>query len=359
MTVTPFPDLLPWAVLPWVALLWVALAALSALVVRGMVGLAVLDRPGPRKAHARPVPKGGGVGVVAAFLVGLAALHGLRDPSPFADSYAPGVVLAAAAVAAVAFADDVLDWPFTAKLGAQLGAAALAAGSGLWVRRVDVPGLGAVELGWLGVPLTLAWIVFATNAVNFIDGLNGLAAGTCLVACACLGAIAAAHGGGFILLACALLTAGLAGFLPFNYQRARIFMGDVGSQFCGFLLAALGVAAARLPGVELAVLLVPMLLAGVLFDVAFTLARRALAGERLTQPHRGHLYQVAHRSGVNPAAIAAVHWGFAAWGGACCWLLLAAPGPAKPLAALLALLPQLLWLAWVARRARRAALGRW
>ena len=345
----PLPDLI----------LWTALAALSALVVRGMIGVAVLDRPGPRKAHARPVPKGGGVGVVAAFLAGLAARHGLDGPSPFAEPYALGVVLAAAAVAAVAFADDVLDWPFTVKLGAQLGAAALAAGSGLWVRSVEVPGLGAVELGWLGVPLTLAWIVFATNAVNFIDGLNGLAAGTCLVACACLALIAAAHGGGFALVACPLLAAGLAGFLPFNYPRARIFMGDVGSQFCGFVLAAAGVAAARFPGAELSILLAPMLLAGVLFDVAFTLARRALAGERLTQPHRGHLYQVAHRSGADPAAVAAIHWGFATWGGACCWLLLAAPGPAKPLAALLVLPPQLIWLAWVARRARRAALGRW
>ena len=346
------------AVLPDL-LLWAALAALSALVVRGMIGVAPLDRPNARKAHVRPVPKGGGVGVVVAFGAGLAALHVFRDPSPFAESYVPGVVLAAAGLAAVALADDALNWPFTAKLGAQLGAAALAVGSGLWVRGVEAPGFGTVELGWLGVPLTLAWIVFVTNAVNFIDGLNGLAAGTGLVACACLAAVAAGHGGGFAFFAPVLLAAGLAGFLPFNYPRARIFLGDVGSQFLGFLLAAFGVAAAQLPSVEFAVLLMPMLLAGVLFDVAFTLARRALAGERLTQPHRGHLSQVAHRSGANPAAVAALHWGFAAWGGACCWLLLAAPGPLKPLAALLVLPPQLAWLAWVVRRARRARLGRW
>ena len=351
------PAVLPHLLL-WL-LLWVALAGLSALVVRAMIGVAVLDRPGPRKAHARPVPKGGGVGVVAAFLAGLAALHAFAGFSRVAEPYGLGVVVAAVAVAAVAHADDVLDWPFTVKLGAQLGAAALAVGSGLWVRTIEVPALGAVELGWIGVPLTLAWIVFTTNAVNFIDGLNGLASGTCLVACACLAPIAAAHGGGFVHVACLLLTAGLAGFLPFNYPRARIFMGDVGSQFCGFVLAALGVAAAQLPGVELSVLLAPMLLAGVLFDVAFTLARRALAGERVIDAHRGHLYQVAHRSGVHPAAVAALHWGFAAWGGACCWLLLAAPGPAKPLAVLLVLPPQLAWLAWVIRRARRAALGRW
>lgn len=347
MTVAALPHLL----------LWTALAGLSALVVRGMISAAVLDQPGPRKAHAAPVPKGGGVGIVAAFLAGLIVLYGLGARP--VDSGIHGAVLAAVAVAAVAFADDLLDWPFTAKLGAQVGAAALAVGGGLWVRAMDVPGFGTVELGWLGVPLTFAWFVFATNAVNFIDGLNGLAAGTCLVACACLAPIAATHGGGSIYLACLLLTAGLVGFLPFNYPRARIFMGDVGSQFCGFVLAALAVAATWLPGVELSVLLVPMLLAGVLFDVAFTLVRRALAGERVVDAHRGHLYQVAHRSGVHPAAVAAAHWGFAAWGGACCWLLLAAPSLAKPFAALLVLPPQIFWLAWVTRRARRAALGRW
>lgn len=340
-------------------LLCAALAGLSALVVRGMIGAGVLDQPGARKAHARPVPKGGGVGVVAAFLAGVAVLAAWGGLAGAAGPYVLGAVVAPVTVAAVAFMDDVWEWPFTVKLGAQVAAAALAVGSGLWVREVAVPGVGAVELGWLGVPLTLAWLLFATNAVNFIDGLNGLAAGTCLVACAFLAPIAASQGEPFVQAAALLLGAGLAGFLPFNYPRARIFMGDVGSQFCGFLLAVLAVVAARFPGVDLSILIVPMLLSGVLFDVAFTLVRRALAGERVVDAHRGHLYQVAHRSGVAPATVAALHWAFAAWGGACCLLFLAVPAAGKPLAALLVLPPQLAWLAWVARRSRRASLGRW
>ena len=92
-----------------------------------------------------------------------------------------------------------------------------------------------------------------------------------------------------------LLAAGIAGFLPFNFPRARIFMGDVGSQFCGFMLAVLAVVASRFEGLQMSFLLVPMLLSGVLFDVGFTLVRRAVAGERVTAPHRGHLYQVAQR----------------------------------------------------------------
>jgi UDP-N-acetylmuramyl pentapeptide phosphotransferase/UDP-N-acetylglucosamine-1-phosphate transferase len=216
-----------------------------------------------------------------------------------------------------------------------------------------------VPLGLLGVPATLFWILFTTNAMNFIDGLNGLAAGVAVIASAVLAGIAASVGFWFVYFASLLLAAGLLGFLPFNFPRARIFMGDVGSQFCGFVLAVLGVVAGRFQGVDLSVLLVPMLLFGVLFDVAFTLARRALAGERITQAHRSHLYQVAHRAGMPAVRVTLVHWAFAPWGGLCCAVFLRASGLGKPLAVSLVLPPQLLWLGYVAWRARRAAVGRW
>ncbi len=218
---------------------------------------------------------------------------------------------------------------------------------------------GPLYIGWIGGPATLAWILFVTNAMNFIDGLNGLAAGVALIASCFLAGIAASHGGWFAYFAALLLTAGLIGFLPFNFPRARIFMGDVGSQFCGFMLAMLGVVASRFDGVELSLLLVPMLLSGVLFDVAFTLARRAVLGERLTTPHRGHLYQVAQRSGMPAWSVALVHWAFAVFGGLCCLLFIAAPTQAKPFVPLLTLLPQLGWLCYVTVHARTACIGRW
>ena len=341
-----------------------ALAGLSALLVRVMVGVGVMDLPdaghaGGRKAHARPVPKGGGVGVVVAFLVGTLVLYRYAEFSRIADPSFRGVILAAAGIALVAFLDDIRDWPFAIKLGAQVLAAAVAVGSGVVVDALNLPGVGPVALGWAGMPLTLAWILFATNAVNFMDGLNGLASGACALACMILAGIAAAYGGWFVYFAALLLAAGLAGFLPFNFPRARIFMGDVGSQFCGFVLAVLGVAAGRLQGAELSVLLVPMLLSGMLFDVAFTLMRRLVAGDRLTQAHRSHLYQVAHRAGMPAVAVTLVQWSFVAWGGLCCAAFLAADAGWKPLAVLMVLPPQLAWAAWVARRARRAGLGRW
>ena len=335
------------------------LAGLSAAVVRAMIGVRVLDRPDQRKAHSRPVPKGGGVGVVAAFLAGAAILYAFAGFARIADSYFLGVIFAAAVIAAVAFLDDLRDWPFTVKLAAQVLAAAVAIGSGLVVQSVNVPLVGPVPLGWLGVPATAAWILFTTNAMNFVDGLNGLAAGSAALAALALAVIAASMGAWFVYFASLLLAAGLVGFLPFNFPHARIFMGDVGSQFCGFVLAVLGVVAARFEGVELSALLVPLLLFGVLYDVAFTLLRRLLAGDALTQAHRSHLYQLAHRAGMNPVAITLVHWGFVLWGALCCAVFLHASGLAKPLALLLAFVPQALWTGKVLGLARRTEIGRW
>ena len=337
----------------------VLLMLLSAAAVRGMIAARVMDTPEARKAHDRPTPKGGGIGIVITFLAGIAVLYRFGEFARLADPYFLGVIEASVAIAVVAFLDDLFDWPFTIKLGAQVLAALVAVSSGLYVTNFHFPYLGPVELAWAGIAATLVWVLFTTNALNFIDGLNGLASGVALIACLFIAFIAEQHGGWFAYAASGLLASGLAGFLPFNFPKARIFMGDVGSQFCGFMLAVLAIVASRFDGVELSFLLVPMLLSGVLFDVAFTLARRALQGESITQPHRGHLYQIAQRSGLSPVAVTLVHWGFAIFGGACCLLFVAVPSPYKPPVPFLTVLPQLAWVWFVLHRARAAGLRRW
>ncbi|MEN0076375.1 MAG: undecaprenyl/decaprenyl-phosphate alpha-N-acetylglucosaminyl 1-phosphate transferase, partial [Paracraurococcus sp.] len=191
----------------------------------------------------------------------------------------------------------------------------------------------------------------------FMDGLDGLVGGTLLIACAALTAIAALQGGGFVYAAALFLTAGLLGFLPFNLHPARIFMGDVGSQFAGFMLAVLAVAASRFDVTQLSFLIVPLLLFALLFDTAFTLLRRAAMGDKVGAPHRSHLYQMAQRAGMDTRLVAAVHWGFAGFHAALALLFLRLPPNGKPLVVLPALLVQLLWLALVARRVRRAGLS--
>ncbi|HXT80459.1 MAG TPA: MraY family glycosyltransferase [Acetobacteraceae bacterium] len=336
-----------------------ALAVFSALIVRLMISARVMDAPEARKAHDRPIPKGGGVGVVLSFLVAILVLYRFAAFARLADPYFRGVIEASIAIAVVAFLDDLFDWPFMVKLATQVLAALVAVASGLYVEDFRIPFVGPLVFGWIGVPATLVWLLFTTNAMNFIDGLNGLASGVALIASLFLAFIAQQHGGWFAYAAAGILASGLAGFLPFNFPRARIFMGDVGSQFCGFMLAVLAVAASRFDGVELSFLIMPMLLSGVLYDVAFTLVRRAWDGEKLTDAHRGHLYQVAHRSDVPAVAVTLLHWAFAVFGGLVCLWFIAAPSVLKPFVPLATLPPQIAWTIFVASRARRAALLRW
>jgi UDP-GlcNAc:undecaprenyl-phosphate GlcNAc-1-phosphate transferase len=210
-----------------------------------------------------------------------------------------------------------------------------------------------VELGVLGLAITLFWIVGCTNAVNFMDGLDGLVTGVVVIASATLAVIAALNESWFAHAAAMFLLAGFAGFLPFNRHPARIFMGDVGSQFAGFMLAVLGVAAAAFEASQVSFLIVPLLLFGLLFDASFTLVRRALMGERVSSPHRSHLYQMAQRTGVPVRVVAGVHWGFALFHAALAFVFLALDTPDKPLVVVPALAGQLVWAAYVIRRMRR------
>ncbi len=326
-------------------------ALLSALVVRGMIRLAVMDVPGGRSAHDRPVPRGGGAGTVLVLLLGVPAIVPLLS-----DGRAPvgTIVLLEAAVAllaAVSWLDDLRQLGYRAKLSAQLAASALAVAAVL----AGLPVLPPPVLLWPGIVAAFCWLMVVTNAVNFIDGINGLAAGGVAV-CGLFAAVLGWRTGAPVAVASGLMLAsGLAGFLPFNYPRARIFLGDVGSQVCGL---SAGTLALLLHGRvwTLTGLAVPLILAGILWDVLLTLCRRLLARERLTQAHRGHLYQVAVRTGVPAARVTAVHWSFATWGGVLGLALL----PRHPvLAGTLAVLPQLAWTGTVRRRAWRARLGRW
>ena len=329
-------------------------AMASAAIVRRMIGIAVMDIPGHRSAHDRPTPKGGGVGAVAAILVATPlALAILPDGTRWFMALAP-MLVGVALLAAVSWADDVRQFSFHAKLSAQVFAALLALASVL----AAAPGLPPTPLALIGICLgALAWLMLTTNAMNFIDGLNGLASGSTALVCFLSVGLGWNLGDPLMVALAVSGLAGLAGFLPFNYPTARIFLGDVGSQVCGLLAGTLALYAWGDDGWGLGgMTAVPLMLAGILWDVLFTLARRAISHERLTQPHRGHLYQVAARAGVARAIVALVHWGFVIWGGALAATLL----PENPVPAMVfAILPQLGWTGFVRHRARRAGLDRW
>jgi UDP-GlcNAc:undecaprenyl-phosphate GlcNAc-1-phosphate transferase len=353
------PQKLAYLALPRHLALVAGLALFSGIIVRIMIAVGVPDRPDARKAHTQVTPKSGGVGIVAAFLLGFFLLYVYGQVSRLPQGYFAGVLGAAVLMALVSFIDDVFDVSFLIKLAAQFVSAAVAVAAGLWVHVFVLPFFGTVDIGAFGVPLTFGFILFVTNAMNFIDGLNGLAAGVTLFSCLFLAAIAAAYDGFFVYTAALLLAGGVLGFLPFNFPKAKIFMGDVGSQFCGFMLALFGIAAARYGAAPLSFLLVPLLLSGVLFDVAFTLLRRLLAGENIARAHRGHLYQVAVRCGVDARLVALLHWGFVVIGGAAAIGFLAAGRGWKLPVLMLPLAAQIFWAGYVFLRAKRVGLTDW
>jgi UDP-GlcNAc:undecaprenyl-phosphate GlcNAc-1-phosphate transferase len=214
-----------------------------------------------------------------------------------------------------------------------------------------VPGIGPVDLGVVGPVLTLVWMIGLTNAYNFMDGIDGLAGGTAVVAAAFLTFAAIAVGAANeAAIACTIAVASL-GFLIFNLPPARIFMGDVGSQFLGFVFAALGVQIARMDASGTLILLTPLLLFHFLFDTLVTAGRRWWQGENVTQGHRSHLYQRLAHSGLGHGRTTALLCAIGAAQGAGALWMVHAPAELRPFVFVPALLVQLVYMLAVLRRA--------
>lgn len=287
----------------------VALFCVSVFVARKVLQFGILDEPNQRSSHDRPTPSTGGVAIVVTFFVGFAVVWIFSDQARLSGYHLLGFGGASLAIAIVGLVDDLkLLRTFRLKLAVQLGAAVVLLAFDMVFTRVSLPGIGAFDLGWLGYPMTLLWVVALTNIFNFMDGLNGLAGGTAVIAAAMLCAITFVESSFFVYIFCYIIAAGSAGFLIFNFPRARMFMGDVGSQFLGFSFATLAVIAAEIDVSRTSFLVVPLLFFHFIFDTMFTLARRALRGENLTQAHRTHLYQLLNRLGLSHVQVSLLHY---------------------------------------------------
>ena len=243
-----------------------------------------LDTPNDRSLHAHPVPRTGGLAVVAGVAVACALAQ-------------PGVAVtlgAALALAAVSFADDLLGLPTLARLAAHLAAASVVL---------------AFELGYAEpvlftiLLLTIAWY---TNLYNFMDGSDGLAGGMAVIGFGAYAIAAHLSGAGPFAALCASVAAAAAGFLVFNFPPARLFMGDAGSVPLGFLAGALGVVGWSRGFWPI---WFPLLVfAPFVCDATLTLLRRALRRERVWQAHRDHYYQRLVRMGFGHRGTALVEY---------------------------------------------------
>lgn len=242
----------------------------------------LLDLPGERRSHAVPTPRGGGLGITLALLAGVAlAIAVGMLPAPAGLAFATGLLL----VAGIGWVDD--HRPLSPWL--RLGVQGLAGG-------VLAIGMLAMQVPWPGVLLAAAAVPVLVNVWNFMDGIDGIATTQAMIALACFAVLAPAP----VDTAAWAAFAACCGFLPFNYPRARIFLGDVGSGTLGYVLAAVGAWTASAVVADGApqrawVLVLP--LAAFLVDASLTLAGRIARGERWWLPHVSHLYQRWARRG--------------------------------------------------------------
>ncbi len=248
----------------------------------------LFDIPNDRSSHVIPKPRLGGVAITISFYVTFATML-ILGFKPFASStILAGALGGGVVIAAAGLLDDLRGLDSRIKLLVQFAAAGVAVASGVVLREFGVPLIGSVELGPLAVPATILWIVALINFYNFIDGIDGLAAGIGLIASAFFYYISGMAGAAGLRSVYVVLAGSSFGFLRFNFPPARIFMGDMGSTFMGYVFAILSVVG---QGMGIPAFITVLLLAGVLGDAALTLLRRALRREKLFSPHRTHYYQ--------------------------------------------------------------------
>jgi len=295
------PNVLLWAV--WTAAACIASAALVSRLGAWAAARGALDIPNARSSHVRPTPRGGGLAIVAVTLAAAAVMCILH---PEAAGGLLGAVVPATAVAAVSWVDDVRSLPKRLRLAVHVGAAVAATAILGPIESVNLGGLGGLDLGPAAWPLTVLWIAGLTNAFNFMDGIDGIAGLTASIAGLVLGVVATNCGSPAVGGVAAAFAGAACGFLAWNWQPARIFMGDVGSAFCGFLLATLPLALPReaIPA-TLPVAVAP--LGPFILDTGFTLVRRLLAGDNIFQAHRGHLYQRLVIAGLSHRTVATLY----------------------------------------------------
>ena len=237
-----------------------------------------------RRMHKVPIPRLGGLAIVIAFLLCTFLFVKL-------EKQMQGILLGSIIILVVGVLDDCLALPALPKFIAQIAAGTIVVLHGCEIRYVTNPfSVVPFDLGWLAGPVTVFWIVLMTNAVNFIDGLDGLAVGVSGISTATMLVIAMLLGEESVAVVLAALLGACIGFIPYNFNPAQIFMGDTGSTFLGFVLASISVQGLFKMYAVIS-FMVPFLILGVpFFDVIFAVIRRLAKGQNPMTADRGHIH---------------------------------------------------------------------
>ncbi|MGH9443119.1 MAG: glycosyltransferase family 4 protein, partial [Thermoanaerobaculia bacterium] len=279
--------------------------SLTPLVRRIALRVGAVDEPGPRKVHARPTPRLGGLAVVASAIVVAALVQSVHNPGihKIDPSLLAGLAFGVLPVLLISIWDDIRPLRVLPRFIAQFAGAAVALHFGIQLgSRIHLFALD-LSIGWLSVPLSLLWIVGVTNAFNIVDGLDGLSSGLALIAAFSLVGVGLVTGRITLASTSMILAGALLGFLPFNLFPARIFLGDTGSTAVGFWLACLALRGGSTLSAGMAIL-VPILVIGVpLTETLISMVRRFVRrmekkGGGLFAADREHIHHRLVASGI-------------------------------------------------------------
>ena len=250
-----------------------------------------MDAPDARKVHKKPIPRIGGIGIYIAFMAGMLVVMSMNVLTEEVSHELIGLLFGGSLIVLLGIVDDYKNLPAKVKLVGQIIAATvLVVVFDVRIDFITDPFGDYLFLEFMAIPATIFWVVGLTNTVNLIDGLDGLAAGVSTIACITIFLVALQQN----ILLVAVLTAALAGaamgFLYYNFNPARIFMGDSGSMFLGYMLAGISVIGAVKCAATIA-LIVPILALGLpILDTTFAIVRRYRGGVPIFKPDKGHLH---------------------------------------------------------------------
>ena len=273
----------------------------------------VVDIPTGRSSHRKPTVRIGGPAIVVGTAVGLVLVWRVFGGTSIPFRHIAALLGGGTVVAAASFVDDLFGLKPQYRLFFQVLGAVIFVGLAGWLRRVDLPAAEHIMLGPFGLPLTLLWLVALTNIFNFMDGIDGLTAGVTAIACVFI-AIAAQMTENWALgLYAAVLAGSAVGFLLHNFPPAKVFMGDAGSTFLGFMVGGIAIigSGSDEPGRGVPLLAVCLMLGAFLFDTAMTMLRRIARGASLFEPHRDYIFHGAVQLGLSHRFVTLTEYGLA------------------------------------------------
>ncbi|MCA0971554.1 undecaprenyl/decaprenyl-phosphate alpha-N-acetylglucosaminyl 1-phosphate transferase [Halobacillus litoralis] len=261
---------------------FIASILITPIVKKLAIKIGATDQPNQRKVHKIVMPRLGGLAIFLSFAAAMLIFF------PRSELTWP-VLIGATIIVITGVLDDLIELSPKLKLAGQFLAAGIVVSGGVVVEFINLPFGGQIDFGYLSIPITLIWIIGITNAINLIDGLDGLAAGVSSIALLTISGMAITMGNVFVVFAGLMMLGSTVGFLIYNFYPAKIFMGDSGSLFLGFMISVLSLLGFK--NVTLFSFIIPVIILGVpISDTLFAIVRRIIQRKPVSAPDKSHLH---------------------------------------------------------------------